>query len=120
MSKRVAIGYYGTPMMVVTLGEPDERPELGYRYGSCSIESNLQRETCPVCGQPDCLFCEEAVSTQSKQQDPDDILGRIAYNGGVDAIEAMTLACAAAGIDVGSSAFLEAVDTALQALGNNT
>jgi hypothetical protein len=42
------------------------------------------------------------------------------YNSGIDAIESMVLAHACAGIDVEDPKYLEGIETAVQALANNT
>ena len=45
--------------------------------------------------------------------------GESAFNSAIDGIESMILACACAGLDVESAAFLEAIETAVEAADNN-
>ena len=42
------------------------------------------------------------------------------YNSAIDGMESLILACACSGVDVESTAFLEAIETALEAISNNT
>jgi hypothetical protein len=42
------------------------------------------------------------------------------YNGGLDGIESMILAHAIAGVDIESPAYLEGIETAVEAVSNNT
>ncbi len=44
----------------------------------------------------------------------------VAFNGGVDVITSMVLAHVMAGIDIETPAYIEGIETALDALGNNT
>jgi len=113
--------------MTIHVGELDpEKPHLGYDYGGCSIESGLEREKCPHCGSPDCCYdCDMSVAEmrdgKSKLQgDPEhEVAGRLMFNGAMDGIESLVLACACAGIDVESNAFVEAVETSVQGAANN-
>jgi len=83
--------------------------------GGAMLTSDLEREVCPFCSKADCCYnCDE--STAGKE---DDVEGRIRFNGVLDGIEAMILAHAAAGIDVESPAYLEGIETAVEAAGNN-
>ena len=54
------------------------------------------------------------------ERDMGDVSARLKYNGCLDGIESVILACAVAGIDIESNAFEEAVATALDAVGNNS
>lgn len=91
--------------------------------GGGSITS-LLKDCCPVCNQVDCYFdCdlsqagppEIPESTESEK----DVENRKQYNAAMDGIEAMILAHAIAGIDIESSAYLNGIETALTACGNN-
>lgn len=42
-----------------------------------------------------------------------------AYNTAIDGLESLILACACSGIDIESSAFLEAIESAVQGIANN-
>ena len=55
------------------------------------------------------------ITTDLKSSDIDDEL----YNAAIDGIESLILAQACAGIDVQSDAYLEALDTAIDAISNN-
>ncbi len=75
-------------------------------------------EFCPKCGQQSCVWsCDGAHigEVETKEQ----VSGRVAYNGAVDGIMSMILAHAISGIDVESPAYLEGIETALQAAGEN-
>lgn len=114
-------------LMTVTVGAKDpENPNLGYDYGGCSIESDLEREVCKHCGASDCCYsCDLSLidlqqGKSERRDDRDDVEGRIRYNGCLDGIEALVLALASAGVDVTTPQFLEAVETAIDAAANNT
>jgi len=64
--------------------------------GFGTIESNLQRE-------------EPSMSSTGNE-----------YNGALDAIESIILAHAVAGIDIASPAYVEGIETAIDAIVNNT
>jgi len=87
----------------------DSRKRLGSQ-GHAYPQSH-ERETCDHCGQEDCCYtCESAMQSDSGEQ----VAGRLKFNGFLDGIEALTMALAAAGIDVGgSAAYLEAIETVL-------
>ena len=82
-----------------------------------SITSKL-KETCPDCGDPE---CERHCEPQAERQDSEREAAkeeRLLHNARVDALESMILACAVAGIDIESPAFVEAVETVLDKIGN--
>ena len=105
-----------------------EKPHLGYERSGCDLESGLHRQVCEHCGLPNCCYqCEDSVGftnfvnagCEYHDADPTGVVaGRLLSNGALGGVEALTLACAVAGIDVESPAFLEAVETALQELGD--
>ena len=64
--------------------------------GFGTIESNLQRE-------------EPSMSSTGNE-----------YNGSLDAIESLILAHAVAGIDIASPAYVEGIETTIDAIVNNT
>jgi hypothetical protein len=110
----------------VTLMEPDPDTDGAYIYGSCAIETSLERETCEHCGEEDCCYsCDLSVAqmqdaTSKLEGDPEEqVAGRLKYNGALDGMESLILALGAAGVDIESPAFQEAVETALNAIGNN-
>jgi len=93
-----------------------------------NIESGLPRETCPSCGSPDCCHsCDQSQMENVGDDDDnpcdgeenDDVAGRLAYNGFVDAIESIALAHACAGIKVDDRKYIEGLNSALEAAGNN-
>jgi len=74
-------------------------------------------EVCPCCNQNDCWFdCDESQMSQSPESE-DDALDRIRYNSAIDGIMALILAHYVAGIDVGTPAYLESIETAVEAAG---
>ena len=76
-------------------------------------------ETCSYCGSKDCCFqCDEST-TGGSGDDEEFVASRLAYNGAVDGIMSMVLAHAVSGIDVESPAYLEGIETALQASSEN-
>ena len=87
-----------------------------------SITSDLERETCPYCGSHDCCFsCDESQAggfNGSEDEPKDDVMGRLQFNGALDALESLILAHACAGIAVNSPAYLEGIETTVTALGN--
>lgn len=86
---------------------------------SGTITSNL-KEGCPCCGSSDCWFdCDESKAEDSPETEGE-ARTRIEFNRVIDGIEALVLAAACEGIDVESPAFLAAIETAVEAAGNNT
>lgn len=83
--------------------------------GSGSIASNL-KEKCPSCG-------SEAYCYQETKLCPTNELlqgnSRILFNMCIDAIESLILAHACAGINISSKKYVEGLQTALDAIGNN-
>lgn len=84
-------------------------------YEGGDISSNLPREKCEFCGEPDCLFdCDESASGAGTE-----VGGRIRHNICLDFLEALVLAHAAAGIDVARPAYVRGLETALEGLANH-
>lgn len=76
-------------------------------------------ETCPSCGQRDCLYqCDG--SNLGEVQSEDMVAGRIKSNASIDTILSLILAHACAGIDIETSAYLEGIDTAFDAIINSS
>lgn len=74
-------------------------------------------ETCPKCGQKDCVYqCDESHMAESE----DEVSKRYQHNGAVDGITSMILAHACAGINIESPAYLEGIETALDAIINSS
>lgn len=86
--------------------------------GGAMLTSDLERETCPFCGEASCCYsCDE--STEAHTGEDEDVAARMSFNGVLDGIEALILAHAAAAIDVTTPAYLEGIETAVEAAGNN-
>jgi len=90
--------------------------------GGGSISSDL-RESCPYCGQPGCyLHCYESQAGGFEDEDLEDeeeMWARKAFNDIMDGLESFILAQAISGCDVECPAFFEALESALQGIGNN-
>ena len=94
-------------------------------WGCGSVTGSL-REICKYCGEAECdMDCFE-FGEACTDRDSDvvealrqDRQGFLAYNGAVDVLESMLLAHACAGIDVADERYVQGIQTALQALGNN-
>jgi len=87
------------------------------------VLSDLRRKVCPFCSNTDCCYHCEGSTNQGDStvlETADDVAGRLKYNGALAGIEALTLACAVVGIDVQSKAFEYALQSAVEAVGNNT
>lgn len=88
--------------------------------GEGNICSDDLHETCPKCGQAECIWsCDGAHLGEVESEK--EVRGRLAFNGAVDCITSMVLAHAIAGVDVESPAYLDGIETgietALQACG---
>ena len=83
--------------------------------------SGLPRETCPSCGQTECVNeCDGAQGAdENNNESEEDAIGRQRYNAAVDALEAIVLAHACAGIDIGDPRYVIGLETALDAFSNN-
>ncbi len=92
--------------------------ELARDLRSGKIISYGIKEECPCCSLPDCYFnCDEsqaADSPESEQEAHDRCLNTAA----IDGMESLILALACAGQDVKSPQFIEAIQTTLDAIGN--
>ena len=95
--------------------------------GGGSIDSGLARETCPECDLQDCcLDCETTLKTYTLNPASlipilEEISSRFQYNGGLDAIEALLLSAACAGLITEDNKYKweESIHTAIDALGQN-
>ena len=116
--REIKLGGYG-----IVLHLDDDHP------GGGSIENDDLYDRCDHYGTHDCLYeCDDsgaemrgtlAMYKHKPADEESDVKGRIAFNGGVDAMMSFILAAACAGIDVETPAFLEAIKTTLDAIGNN-
>lgn len=88
--------------IVIELGEEDpEHP--GYYFGGNLVTSDLKKH------------CILGDSLDAEEMDEEDVAGVTAG----DALESMILAHAVAGIDVASPAYVEGIETAVEAIANN-
>ena len=89
----------------IRLGARD--PDCPRRYVAGTITSRL-KEPCPLCGHAECVADCTANAAERRE-----------CNRAMDGIEAVVLAAACAGVDVGTTAFAEAVETAVEACAGN-
>ena len=92
----IALGVYG---IVIAIGHEDAD---GGRSGSLTSDLHEGWED----NSPDSYNDEDRANIDT-------------YNATIDGIEAMILACACAGVDVTTPAFLEAIETAVEGAANN-
>ena len=84
--------------------------------GGGSISSSL-KDVCPYCGQSECYFdCDESQALETEEANEQ----KERYNAMVDGIESLVLAQAMSGIDIESPQYLEALETAINAIISNT
>lgn len=108
--KTITLPCYG---IVVTLND-----------GGGAIASGIQ-ERCPTCHQ---YFCVGHLSGDFRGEKPpftpieheDDRIDRERFNTVIDGVEQFILSAACAGIDIETPAFLEAIETTVNAVANNT
>lgn len=112
--------------MVVVLLDEELHALTPSRWGGGSI-THEAKEVCKYCKNPNCEmdcpdFGEHCTDRDSDMfnMKVDERNGFLAFNGGVNAITSMVLAHAMAGIDIETPAYIEGIETALEALGNNT
>jgi len=77
------------------------------------------KDTCPYCGQADCYFDCDQSTWDDEQETRDGADNRKTFNTVMDGIEALLLALACEGVDVGTAQFEVAIQTAIQATANN-
>lgn len=98
--------------------------------GGGSMSSLIPRETCPYCGQEDCLYsCDESQAggfNSEKDEDEDEeetLRNRIAGNAEADAVESFVLALVMAyerrGMIIPKDVIEEAITTTFDAIGSN-
>lgn len=106
--KTVHLGVHGIVVRV------DESPG-----GGNIVCSDDCYETCPKCGQRDCLYqCEGSHLGEVESEET--VSCRHQHNGAVDAICSVILAHACAGVWIESGEYLEGIRTAFNAVGENT
>ena len=73
---------------------------------------------CPGCERRECIYqCDESLIGEVESED--DIATRLKCNGAIDGILSLILAQACAGINIGSPAYLNSLQTAFDAIINN-
>jgi len=83
-----------------------------------TIYSNL-KEKCPYCGQNSCYFyCDQSTYDDTLETEKQTIERRV-HNSRIDAIESLVLAHATVGIDVTTPAYIEGIETAVDACANH-
>ncbi len=85
------------------------------------IESPQLKEQCPHCralAHLDCEIARDVLNVTNFAAFEHEAQMGIEYNATIDGIEAMILACACAGIDVASPAFVEAIEVAAESAAN--
>lgn len=112
-----------THNILVTLVDPIHDGSV--RYGGGSIQSCL-KETCPHCQDTNCDFdCPESFKWQNIK-DAMSALDKRAelesnrnYNYACDAIEALILAHAVAGVNIESPAYIDGLESAIDSIASN-
>jgi hypothetical protein len=107
----------------INLVDPDPEKEGLWLGGS--ISSDL-KEICPHCNDPKCEmdcpqfgeYCTDRDTDIVAQKEKERIDFQ-RHRAAIDALESLILGHACAGIDVESPAYLEGIDTALNAITNN-
>ena len=96
------------------------------RFGGGNIVSESLKEICEHCGDSACDFdCPDALEWSSDrdtdicQEKNEQLAEHRHYNYACDAILSMVLAHAVAGIKIETPAYIEGLETALDAIGNN-
>ncbi len=87
-------------------------------FTSGEILSTQARDVCDACGEPDCCSWD-CVSHFPQKDAENEIFDRLMANGALHGVESFLLALAVAGVDVKTSAFIEAWDTVMDAIGEN-
>ena len=107
----------------ITLTDPVYDGSVRWRGGS--LTSGI-KVVCEHCHDPKCYFdCVEATKwatikdAMSCKEKMEELEGNRNYNYACDAIESIVLAHAQAGVNVESPGYLEGLDTAMDAIGNN-
>jgi len=97
-------------------------PSIGNNPPAGSINSDLHdRKVCPGCGKELCMFdCHYSQGVLEDGESDDDVRNRLRFHGMMDALESMILAHACAGIDVTDPDYIEGIEIAVDACGNNT
>ena len=89
----------------------------------CGIIQSTLQETCPYCYQPKCeMNCTDFYEYWRNKDmgEKNDIKNEfLKYRFGIHAIESLILGHAVAGVDITTLAYIQGIETAVDALGNN-
>ncbi len=99
------------PIYSIVISVGDEDPERPGCYLGGSIISQLHSE-CPYCSRVTCYADCDGLESEEDMEE------RRHYNAMADAVESLILAHVMAGIDVTEPAYLEGVETAMEAIAN--
>jgi len=86
-------------------------------HGSGQLEDELH-EPCPACGEPLCMLECDGSKADEPPETEDEARLRVEYNRAIDGLTSLVLAHACAGVEVDEPAYLEGIETAVQACGN--
>lgn len=104
-------------MKHIIFNTPNGGLEISIDNDCGCIEHALTRETCPYCNQWDCNFsCDESQS----EADDDEVIGRLAFNAGLDVLESLVISHACAGVDVEDSRYRAGLVDTLEAMANHS
>lgn len=105
--------------------DPIRLSSFGIVVTPATITDEMGRSTCPHCNRGSCCYsCEGSTAqmvdgnTNPAIQSEEEVSARLRGNGALDGITSLILACYAAGIEINTPAFLEAIETAVQAVEN--
>jgi hypothetical protein len=115
MSKIIKLPCFG---IQITLGEVDSARE-GTHGKTCHTAGTIQsdlKEPCTHCGQPDCN--DDCDGSQGADEENHRDAGRAQFNAAIDGIESLVLALAVAGVNVEAPEVLQAIESAVDAIGN--
>ena len=87
--------------------------------GAVNLTSTDIKLECPYCGFTDCHFSCDQSKYDDEQENEAQTNARIEYNTAVDGVEAFLVALSAVGICMDTK-LIAALDTALEAIDNNT
>jgi hypothetical protein len=85
--------------------------------GGGTITSDLH-EACPCGNQADCCLDCDGSKAACAPESEEEARSRIEFNMAMDGVESLVLAHACAGVDVEAEAYIEGLETALNACGN--
>jgi len=112
------------PIHDIVVSVVDPKYYGAYRFGGGSIGSSM-KIVCEHCGSSDCDFdCIDALKwvdicdVMDREEKKDELNGNREFNKQCDALEAMILGHAVAGLHVDEEMYIEGIVSALDAMGN--